>query len=59
MTLDEYLGFIKEFHPLVKQANLEVSQAQAGILAARGGFDPKIEIDYEKKEFKSTDYFDI
>jgi outer membrane protein TolC len=59
LTLDEYLGFIKEFHPLVKQANLEVSQAQAGILAARGGFDPKIEIDYEKKEFKSTDYFDI
>jgi outer membrane protein TolC len=59
LTLDEFLGFIKEFHPLVKQANLEVSQAQAGILAARGGFDPKIEVDYERKEFKSTDYFDI
>jgi outer membrane protein TolC len=59
LTLDEYLGFIKEFHPLVKQANLVVSEAQAGILAARGGFDPKIEVDYEKKEFKSLDYFDI
>lgn len=59
LTLDEYLGFIKEFHPLVKQANLVVSEAQAGILTARGGFDPKIEVDYEKKQFKSSDYFDI
>ena len=59
LTLDEYLGFIKEFHPLVKQANLVVSEAQAGILAARGGFDPKIEVDYQKKVFKSTDYYDI
>lgn len=59
LTLDAYLGYVKQFHPLVKQANLEVSQAQAGIIAARGGFDPKIEVDYEKKQFKSTEYFDL
>lgn len=59
MTLDEYLGFIKQFHPIVKQANLKVSQAQANILAARGGFDPKIEVDYDKKQFKSKEYYDI
>ena len=52
LTLDAYLGYVKQFHPLVKQANLEVSQAQAGIIAARGGFDPKIEVDYENKQFK-------
>jgi outer membrane protein TolC len=44
---------------LVKQANLEVSQAQAGIIAARGGFDPKIEVDYENKQFKNSEYFDL
>ncbi|RAR47797.1 TolC family protein [Flavobacterium lacus] len=59
LTLDSYLGYVKQFHPLVKQANLEVSQAQAGIIAARGGFDPKIEIDYENKQFKSTEYYDL
>lgn len=59
LTLDAYLGYVKQFHPLVKQANLEVSQAQAGIIAARGGFDPKMEVDYEKKQFKSTEYFDL
>jgi outer membrane protein TolC len=59
LTLDAYLGYVKQFHPLVKQANLEVSQAQSGIIASRGGFDPKIEVDYENKQFKSTEYYDL
>ena len=59
LTLDAYLGYVKQFHPLVKQANIEVSQAQAGIIASRGGFDPKIEVDYENKQFKSTEYYDL
>jgi hypothetical protein len=58
LTLDAYLGYVKQFHPLVKQANIEVSQAQSEIIASRGGFDPKIEVDYENKQFKSTEYYD-
>ena len=59
MTLDEYLGYVKQFHPTVKQANLQVSQSQAAIMQARGGFDPKIEIDYLTKQFKSKEYYTI
>jgi outer membrane protein TolC len=59
LTLDAYLGYVKQFHPLVKQANIEVSQAQSGIIASRGGFDPKIEVDYENKQFKSSEYYDL
>lgn len=59
LSLDEYLGFVKQFHPFVKQANLEVSQAQAGIMQARGGFDPKIEVDFETKQFKNSEYFSL
>ena len=59
MTLDEYLGYVKQFHPTVKQANLQVSQSQAAIMEARGGFDPKIEIDYLTKQFKSREYYTI
>ena len=59
MTLDEYLGYVKQFHPLVKQANLIVSQGQANLLQARGGFDPKIEVDFDRKQFKSTEYFSV
>ncbi|MFN3757376.1 MAG: TolC family protein [Flavobacterium sp.] len=59
MSLDEFLGYVKQFHPLVKQAQLDLNQAQAGVMAARGGFDPKIEVDYVNKRFNTTDYFEV
>ena len=43
LTFIEYLGYVKKFHPLVKSANLEISRAQANLMMARGGFDPKID----------------
>lgn len=59
LTFIEFLGYVKKYHPLVKQANLEVSNAQARLMAARGGFDPKLEVDYNKKEFKGTEYYSL
>ncbi|MBZ4033364.1 TolC family protein [Flavobacterium sp. 17A] len=59
LTFIEFLGYVKKYHPLVKQANLEVTNAQAKLMAARGGFDPKIEVDYNKKEFKGTEYYSL
>ncbi|OXB18789.1 transporter [Flavobacterium reichenbachii] len=59
LSYSEFLGYVKKYHPLVKQANLEVSNAQAKLMAARGGFDPKIEVDYNKKEFKGTEYYSL
>lgn len=58
-TYDEFLGYVKKFHPMVKNANLEVSKSQANLMAARGAFDPKIEVDYDKKQFKDKEYYSI
>jgi outer membrane protein TolC len=58
-TFNEYLGYVKKFHPLVKTANLEINKAQAGLMAARGAFDPKIAVDFDKKQFKDTEYYSI
>lgn len=58
LTFEEYLGYVKQHHPLVKQANLQLSVGEANLLRARGGFDPKIEVDYDRKKFKDTEYFD-
>jgi outer membrane protein TolC len=58
-TFNEYLGFVKKFHPLVQNANLEIDAAQAELLMARGGFDPKIEVDFDKKQFKNSEYYSI
>ena len=59
LSYSEFLGYVKKYHPLVKQANLEVTNAQAALMAARGGFDPKIEVDYTKKEFMGTEYYSL
>ncbi len=58
-TLAEYLGYVKKYHPLVKRANLEISQAQANLMVARGAFDPKIAIDFNKKQFKEKEYYSM
>lgn len=59
LTFNEYLGYVKLYHPVARQARLKVNMAQAALLKSRGAFDPKIEIDYERKEFKGTEYYDI
>lgn len=56
---NEYLGYVKKYHPLVKTTNLEISMAQANLMMARGGFDPKIEVDFDKKQFKNQEYYSI
>ncbi|WP_264522818.1 TolC family protein [Flavobacterium sp. N502536] len=59
LTYNEFLGYVKKYHPLVKNANLELSKAQANLMMARGGFDPKIEVDFSQKQFKDKEYYSI
>lgn len=59
LTYNEFLGYVKKYHPLVKQANLNISEAQAQLMQARGAFDPKIEVDFDKKKFKDKDYYSL
>ena len=58
MSLSEYLGYVKSFHPIVKQANLIINESEAKLMKARGAFDPKLEVDYDRKIFKNTEYYD-
>jgi outer membrane protein TolC len=59
LSLNEFLAYVKEHHPLSKLANFEISAAQAQLLKSRGAFDPKVEIDWQNKEFKGSEYYDI
>lgn len=58
LRFDEYLGYVKKFHPIVKQAELVIDESQAKLMKSRGAFDPKLEVDYDRKKFKNTEYFD-
>lgn len=58
LRFDEYLGYVKKFHPIVKQAELVIDESQAKLLKSRGAFDPKFEVDYDRKKFSGTEYYD-
>jgi outer membrane protein TolC len=58
-TYNEFLGYVKKYHPLVKQADLKLNEAQANLMQARGAFDPKIEVDFSEKQFKDDQYYSI
>lgn len=58
-SFNEFLGYVKKYHPLVKQADLKLNEAQANLMQARGAFDPKIEVDFNEKRFKDKDYYSL
>jgi outer membrane protein TolC len=58
LRFDEYLAYVKTHHPVVKQASLIINESEAELMRSRGGFDPKIEVDYNRKTFKNTEYYD-
>lgn len=59
LSFEEFLGYVKTAHPLTKQANLKISEAQAKLMKARGNFDPKLEANYTEKEYTDKNYYSI
>ncbi|WP_353743390.1 TolC family protein [Flavobacterium sp. 38-13] len=59
LSFSEYIGYVKKYHPLVRQSGLLLNKAEAELLTARGGFDPKIEVDYDQKDFKDKNYYSL
>jgi hypothetical protein len=50
-TFNEYLGYVKKFHPLVKTANLEINKA--GEFNGCRGARSKIEVDFDKSNSRT------
>ena len=59
LSFSEYISLVKQTHPVAKQANLILETGDAKLLKARGGFDPKVEVDFDQKVFKETEYYDL
>jgi hypothetical protein len=57
-TQQQFFDVVKAYHPVARQAVLGVDMARADITAARGGFDPLVQSDWNQKEFKGTQYYD-
>lgn len=57
LSLPEFLGIVKAYHPLAKQADIISDKAKAELTIARGGFDPTIYSDYDRKVFYGNNYY--
>jgi outer membrane protein TolC len=59
LSMKDFFNLVKKNHPVARQASLFTRQAQAELLGAKGGFDPKLYGDYEQKYFDSKNYFSL
>jgi outer membrane protein TolC len=53
----EFLNWVKQYHPLVKQAGLMVDLAGAELQSTRGMFDPLVYYTNDQKTFDGTNYY--
>ncbi len=53
----QLLQMVKQFHPIARQANINIEKAKADITTARAGFDPLLYNSTAQKKFAGTDYY--
>lgn len=59
LSINEFLDLVKKHHPVAQQANLILDQANAELMEARGGFDPKLYSDFSSKSFDEKNYYQV
>ena len=55
--VETFIQQIKQYHPIAKQAAIQVDKATAALLTAKGAFDPTINVDASRKTFDGKNYY--
>jgi outer membrane protein TolC len=55
----DFYDLVVKNHPILRQANTLSDQAKAELLMAKGGFDPKLELGFDRKYFDNKPYFNF
>jgi len=58
LTYDNFLEWVKSYHPLTAQADLFLRMGDMEVRTARGGFDPTIYGNLDKKSYDEKTYYD-
>lgn len=58
-TLQHFYTLVLEYHPTARQVALLSEVARQEIRLARGGFDPKLELQYQQKNYNSNEYYEL
>lgn len=57
LGFEEYMEWVRLYHPVSAQADLNLRLGQMELRQARGAFDPLIYGNLDRKEFKETTYY--
>ena len=56
-TSEAFIQQVKQYHPVAKQAGIQVLKASADVQSARGGFDPVFTYEGSNKTFDGKNYY--
>lgn len=59
LSEEQFLWYVKKFHPIALQSNLLVNNAASNLLKARGNFDPYLYGDLSQKNFDDKNYYHL
>lgn len=57
LSPQDFINIVKQYHPVIKQASINIEKAKADITAARGGFDPSVYLNTDQKTFDGKNYY--
>lgn len=57
LSLNNFLQIVKQFHPVAKQASIQVDKAKASLTIAKGNFDPVLSSGGSNKTFDGSNYY--
>lgn len=57
LSKNDLLSIIRQYHPIVRQANISVERSDAQVLQARGNFDPVFNGGLELKSLDGKNYY--
>ncbi|AFL85169.1 outer membrane protein [Belliella baltica DSM 15883] len=58
LRYEQFLDWVKYYHPIAKQADINKQFGEQEMRIARGGFDPLLYGNYDNKQFSDTEYYD-
>lgn len=59
LNAEQVLQLVRNFHPVARQASIDIEKAEADILLAKGAFDPILSNYIAKKTFDGKNYYAI
>jgi len=57
LNYTDFMAWVLDYHPVARQADLNLELGRQEIRMARGGFDPKLYGSMDEKQYQDTEYY--